>query len=460
MGSGYTTTPDALALGAQPDLVDGVQHDVVPAQPGFAAQQISAGTRSIAVLGLGYVGLPTGIGLATGGAKVTGIDVSERRLQDIREGSVDLAAVEREHLQTAMELNELMLTSSPGALEAADAVMICVPTPVDDRHEPDLRMLEAACETVVAHARRDQVIVLTSTTYVGSTHELLARPLAERGLRPGREVFVAFSPERIDPGNGRWDQRDVPRVVGGVTDRCAREAAEIVRPVSGGVHMVSSCEAAEMTKLYENTFRAVNIAWANEMAGASRAFGLDPTEITRAAATKPYGILTFWPGAGVGGHCIPCDPHYLLRGLRERRADAPLTRRAMKAIGSRPHVVAERIVELLEDAGVEPAEGRVLVVGASYKPGVRDTRESPAVQIMRCLWGEGVTVAYHDPLVRTLDGGDGLAILSAAHPRAGDYDLAVLVTLHDGFDYGWLNEFEHVLDCTYRTPLGAHRALI
>jgi UDP-N-acetyl-D-glucosamine dehydrogenase len=450
MGSGYVTTPDALALGTE--------QDVAQRQPGFPAKEIQ--TRSVAVLGLGYVGLPTGIGLATGGAKVTGIDVSHRRLQDIREGSVDLAEGEREHLRSALELNELRLTSSPGALEAADAVMICVPTPVDDRLEPDLRMLRAACETVVAHARRDQVIVLTSTTYVGSTQELLAQPLAERGLRPGREIFVAFSPERIDPGNGRWDQRDVPRVVGGVTDRCAREAAEIVGAVSAGVHLVSSCEAAEMTKLYENTFRAVNIAWANEMAGASRAFGLDPTEITRAAGTKPYGILTFWPGAGVGGHCIPCDPHYLLRGLRERRADAPLTRRAMKAIESRPHVVAERAVELLEDAGVDPAEGRVLVVGASYKPGVRDTRESPAVQIMRSLWSEGIAVAYHDPLVRSLEAGDGLAILSAARPRASDYDLAVLVTLHDGFDYGWLGEFEHVLDCTYRTPLGAQRSLI
>ncbi|HZO61276.1 MAG TPA: nucleotide sugar dehydrogenase [Solirubrobacterales bacterium] len=453
MGSGSVTTPDALALGAQPN--DG---HVVQQQPGFPAKEIP--TISVAVLGLGYVGLPTGIGLATGGAKVTGIDVSERRLQDIREGSVDLAAGEREHLRSALELNGLMLTSSPGALEAADAVMICVPTPVDDRLEPDLRMLRAACETVVAHARRDQVIVLTSTTYVGSTQELLAQPLAERGLRPGREIFVAFSPERIDPGNGHWDQCDVPRVVGGVTDRCAREAAQIVGSVSAGVHIVSSCEAAEMTKLYENTFRAVNIAWANEMAGASRAFGLDPHEITRAAGTKPYGILTFRPGAGVGGHCIPCDPHYLLRGLRDRRADAPLTRRAMKAIESRPHVVAERVIELLEEAGVDPAEGRVLVVGASYKPGVRDTRESPAVRIMRSLWGEGVAVAYHDPLVRSLEAGDGLAILSAAHPRACDYDLAVLVTLHDGFDYGWLGEFEHVLDCTYRTPLGAKRSLI
>jgi nucleotide sugar dehydrogenase len=443
MGSGYVTSPDALALGAQP-----------------AATPVEAPSRTVAILGLGYVGLPTGIGLATGGVKVTGVDVSERRLQDIREGSVDLAAGERERLQSALELNELVLTSNPAALAAADAILICVPTPVDESLQPDLRLLRAACETVVAHARRDQVLVLTSTTYVGSTRELLVQPLQERGLRPGREIFVAFSPERIDPGNGHWDQEDVPRVVGGVTERCARAAVEVVGNVSAGVHVVSSCEAAEMTKLYENTFRAVNIAWANEMAGASRAFGLDPIEVTRAAATKPYGFMPFWPGAGVGGHCIPCDPHYLLGGLRDVRADAPLTRRAMKAIASRPHVVAERVIELLEQEGVDPEDRRVLVVGASYKPGVRDTRESPAVRIMRTLAREGVTVAYHDPLVRSLEAGDGLAVLSVARPQASDYDVAVIVTLHDGCDYGWLDRFEQVLDCTYRTPLGRQRSLI
>ncbi len=443
MGSGSVTTPDALALGAQPA--------VTPSRDA---------TRTVAVLGLGYVGLPTGIGLAAGGVKVTGVDVSERRLQDIREGSVDLAEGERESLQSVLEQDELLLTSSPGAIAAADAVLICVPTPVDERQQPDLRLLVAACKTVVAQARRDQVIVLTSTTYVGSTRELLVQPLLDRGLRPGREIAVAFSPERIDPGNGRWDQRDVPRIVGGVTESCARAAVEVVGAVSAGVHVVSSCEAAEMTKLYENTFRAVNIAWANEMAGASRALGLDPVEITRAAATKPYGFMPFWPGAGVGGHCIPCDPHYLLRGLREVRADAPLTRRAMKAIESRPHVVAGRVVEILEQEGVEPAEGRVLVVGASYKPGVRDVRESPALRIMHSLAGEGVTVAYHDPLVRSFEATDKLAMLSVARPRPSDYDVAVIVTLHDGCDYSWLAEFEQVLDCTYRTALGVERSLI
>ena len=376
MGNGSVTTPDALALGTEQDVAQAQPGFPANAQtqPGFPAKEIPL--RSVAVLGLGYVGLPTGIGLAFGGAKVTGVDVSERRLQDIREGSVDLAAGEKERLQSALELNELMLTSSPGAIEAADAVVICVPTPVDDRLEPDLRPLRAACETVVAHARRDQVIVLTSTTYVGSTKELLAQPLAERGLRAGREVFVAFSPERIDPGNGRWDQNDVPRVVGGVTERCAREAAQVVGTVSAGVHVVSSCEAAEMTKLYENTFRAVNIALANEMAGREPRVRARPGRDHPRGGHEALRVHAFWPGAGVGGHCIPCDPHYLLQGLRELRADAPLTRRAMQAIESRPHVVAERVVELLEEQERRPGRGPRAGGGRLVQAGRDATRAS------------------------------------------------------------------------------------
>jgi nucleotide sugar dehydrogenase len=438
--------------------------DSVTGSPLFAerlpAQIPEQGQASVAVLGLGYVGLPTSIGLAHQGARVIGVDVSERRLQDVREGSVDLAGPDRERLLSAIELGTLALTSDPGVLQGADAVVICVPTPVDEALTPDLRFIRAACATAVAHARRDQTIVLTSTSYVGTTRELLIQPLAERGLRPGREVFVAFSPERIDPGNRRFAQEDVPRVVGGATTQCARAAAAVVGGVSARVHVVSSPEVAEMSKLYENTFRAVNIAFANEMAGASRSYGLDPIEVTRAAATKPYGFMAFNPGPGVGGHCIPCDPHYLLQGLRERRGHAPVTERAMKAIAMRPTAVVCRALDLLADEGVRPGEARVLVVGASYKAGVRDVRESPAVRIMRELTGEGIAVSYHDPLVRSLEADDHLALLSVPHPRPDDYDLALLVTLHDGHDYGWLDSFERVLDCTYSAPLGRERALI
>jgi len=428
--------------------------------PGLPEQAPQQALTSVAVLGLGYVGLPTSIGLAEQGMRVIGVDVSERRLQDVSEGSVDLADPERERLRSAVELGGLTLTSDPGALQAADAVVICVPTPVDENFAPDLRFIRGACNTVVEQARRDQVIVLTSTTYVGTTRELLIQPLAERGLRAGCEVFVAFSPERIDPGNRRFTQEDTPRVVGGATSECARSAAAIVGGVAARVHVVSSPETAEMTKLYENTFRAVNIAFANEMAGASRSYGLDPVEITRAAATKPYGFMAFQPGPGVGGHCIPCDPHYLLEGLRGRRGYAPVTERAMKSIAMRPTAVVCRALEVLAEQGVRAGEARVLVVGAAYKPGVRDVREAPAVRIMRELAHDGVAVSYHDPLVRSLEADENLALLSVPRPHPADYDLALLVTLHHGQDYAWLDDFDHVLDCTYETPLGRKRALI
>ena len=425
--------------------------------PASSPEQAQA---SVAVLGLGYVGLPTSIGLAQQGMRVIGVDVSERRLQDVREGTVDLAGPERQHLLEALELGGLTLTSDSGALQAADAVVICVPTPVDDRLEPDLRFIRAACNTAVAQARRDQTIILTSTTYVGTTRELLIQPLAERGLRPGREVFVAFSPERIDPGNRRFAQEDVPRVIGGATTQCASAAAAVVGGVAARVHVVSSPETAEMTKLYENTFRAVNIAFANEMAGASRSYGLDPIEVTRAAATKPYGFMPFFPGPGVGGHCIPCDPHYLLQGLRGRRGYAPVTERAMKAIAMRPTAVVSRALELLAEDGVPAGKARVLVVGAAYKPDVRDVREAPALRIMRELVEEGVAVSYHDPLVRSLEADEHLALLSVPRPRPEEFDLALVVTLHEGHAYDWLGSFDRVLDCTYQTPLGRSRVLI
>ena len=402
-------------------------------------------TRSLAVVGLGYVGLPTGLALEAAGFRVVGIDISERRLEDVRACSVDLLRRDLQRLDAALEGGNLTLTGDAGAVAAADAVLICVPTPVDGLHRPDLRFLRAACDAVVAHARRDQVIVLTSTTYVGSTRELLVAPLAARGLLPGEDVFVAFSPERIDPGNGDHVQESVPRVVGGATRACTEAAARVVARICTGVHRVSSPEAAELTKLYENTFRAVNIAFANEMAEATRRFGLDPEEVLDAAATKPYGFMPFRPGPGVGGHCIPCDPHYLLEGLRDRGATAPLVERAMTAIAARPGQIVDRVVAML---GRPAAEARVLVVGAAYKPGVRDVRESPAVAIIELLLGLGAEVAYHDPLVPAVELSAGLTLLSVPPRGLAGYDLAILACAHPGHDYGWLIGCSRLLDAT------------
>jgi UDP-N-acetyl-D-glucosamine dehydrogenase len=414
----------------------------------------------VAVLGLGYVGLPTALGLATAGSSVIGIDASTARLTAIQDARVDLLPSDLERLRAALGRAEFQLTSNPSALRNAHAVLICVPTPVDPHLTPDLRPLARACATVVEQAVRGQTIILTSTTYVGTTRDLLLGPLTARGLAVGEDVFVAFSPERIDPGNAAHPQQSVPRVVGGATRACSSRAAHLLGRVAEVVHEVSSPEVAEMTKLYENTFRAVNIALANELAHASRALDLEVMEVIGAAATKPYGFMPFYPGPGVGGHCIPCDPHYLLWQLRAKRLTSPLIERAMASIAERPAQVVNRIREVLSDAGRGLRGTRVLVVGVAYKPGVEDLRESPALEILDALRGQGTVVAYHDALVPSIRLGDGAVLESLADPGGQEWDLVVLHTLHPGVDHGWVGGYANVLDATYRLDEIPHRAVL
>jgi len=431
--------------------------DALPA--GVHGVRSATAAPVVAVVGMGYVGLPTALALVSAGFGLIGIDASESRLQDIRDRSADLIPKHVGRLAAALHSPRFALTSDAAALCESDAIVICVPTPIDADRRPDLRCVEAACETVVEHARPGQTIVLTSTTHVGTTRELLVEPLEHRGLSVGDDVFVAFSPERIDPGNVRHDQDEVPRVIGAVTPACAARACALFAPICAGVHVVSSPEAAELTKLHENSFRAVNIAFANEMAGAALELGLDPVEIVDAAATKPYGFMAFQPGPGVGGHCIPCDPHYLLAPLRRRGHRMPLVERAMEAIADRPAQVVDRAAEVLARDGVDLRGARVLVVGVAYKPGVQDVRESPALEILDRLSARGAQVSYHDPLVRTAELGK-LTLLSVTRPRPDDHDLVVVLTVHPRRSYAWLDECERVLDCTYRTASGRVRSLL
>ncbi|HEY7830848.1 MAG TPA: nucleotide sugar dehydrogenase [Solirubrobacteraceae bacterium] len=426
----------------------------------------------VAVVGLGYVGLPTAVALRQAGHRIVGIDVSARRLDAIRRGEVELLSEECEALSRHLEGDGFVLTEQMQALDAADVVLVCVPTPIDQQLQPDPRILREACAAVVRHARPGQTLVLTSTTYVGTTRELLVQPLARRGLDVGEDVFVAFSPERIDPGVEGHEQLGTPRVMGGVTEACAERAEAVLAHTCKHVHRVSSPEAAEMVKLYENTFRAVNIALAFEMAEACQAYQLDPVEVTDGAATKPYGFLAHYPSAGVGGHCIGVDPYYLLGPLRERGRPALLAEEALRKVSGRPRHIAWRAHELLTRSGRPLKDARVLLVGASYKPGVADTREAPAVEIIERLRAEGAHVDYYDPLVPslTIDGdtlhgvrvdlrGDGPNIGRGETVKVGSYDLAILATLHPGHDYGWIARCPAVLDCTYRTPGGKTRYL-
>jgi len=404
----------------------------------------------VAIVGLGYVGLPTALSLHAGGQRILGVDVSRSRLAAIRDGAVDLLDEDRERLDRALPDTEgFRLDDDASGLADASAVLVCVPTPVDEHLVPDLRALRGACEAVVRHARRGQTLMLTSTTYVGCTHDLLVRPLQARGLTAGEDVFVAFAPERIDPGNDRHTQRMVPRVVGGVTRRCAEHAAAALRGCASRPHVVRDAETAELTKLYENTFRAVNISLANEFADISRTLGLDIAEVIDAAATKPYGFMPFYPGPGVGGHCIPCDPHYLLWQLRASRVPAPVIEAAMAAVAHRPGRVAQRALELLGGPGRVEARPRVLVLGVAYKPGVSDVRESPALEIVDRLNEAGVLVSYSDERVPSITV-RGQRFDAVDRPAETSWDLVIVHSVHPETDLGWLREQPAVLDTTYR----------
>ncbi len=431
---------------------------------GEVASEQGAARSVVAVVGLGYVGLPTAIALGCAGAKIVGIDTSRTRLEQIDAGEAELLDDEREALRAQLAQGDFTLTDRVAALDVADLVLICVPTPIDERRRPDPRLLRGACESVVRHARAGQTIVLTSTTYVGTTRELIVEPLAARGLTAGEDIFVAFAPERIDPGVQGHEQLQTPRVIGAVTETCFRNASQLLRHTCLQLHRVSSPEAAEMVKLQENTFRAVNIALAFEMAEACRVHGLDPVEVTEGAATKPFGYMAHYPSAGVGGHCIGVDPHYLLHPLREHGRPARIAEEAMRKVAGRPHHVVCRAHEELVLAGSRLRDSRVLIVGVSYKPGVADHRQAPALEIIARLQAEGASVDFHDPHVSELEI-DGVR-MSAVDPdprrdASGlgpeDYDLAIVVTVHPGHDYGWLARCPTVLDCTYRTPGGRRR---
>lgn len=450
----------------QVDLADGEKTIITPSPVRSNAELPLIGRANaepafdVAIVGLGYVGLPTALSFCAAGARVLGVEISACRREAIQTGRADLLPRDQQQLMDALASDTLCLSDQASMLSGAAAVIICVPTPVDRHLVPDLASLRAACETVVGEAVPGQVLILTSTTYVGTTRDLLVAPLRERGLEVGRDVFVAFSPERIDPGNDRVAQERIPRVLGGVTATCSRRAHDVLSTYASMVHVVSSPESAELTKLYENTFRAVNIALVNELADVSRHLDVEVMEVIDAAATKPYGFMAFTPGPGVGGHCIPCDPHYLLWQLKHLRGMAPLIEQAMASIAMRPLRVLARIRDVLSAAGRGVRDSRILVVGVTYKPGVEDVRESPALEIIDLLIDSGAVVDYSDPLVPALVTGNGTALTCVGEAPAGDYDLVLLMTLHPATDYEWAASHPLLLDTTYRFDLAPHRAVL
>ncbi|MFI9425753.1 nucleotide sugar dehydrogenase [Streptomyces achromogenes] len=404
---------------------------------------------TVAVVGLGYVGLPTALGLLDAGATVLGVDISEQRLADIRSGNVDLLPAQHAALACTQNTGDFLLTTDVDTLPRADAVIVCVPTPVTEDYRPDLRALSAACATVVERAVPGQLIVLTSTSHVGTTRDLLLAPLAARGLAAEQDVLVAFAPERIDPGNERHTPETTPRIVGGAGPVSSRAAAFVLRATASRIHQVPDPETAEMAKLWENIFRAVNIALANELSEACAHLGLAPVEVIDAAATKPYGFMPFYPGPGAGGHCIPCDPYYLLHQLPPGGPSAPVLSSAMTALRERPAQIAAQAADRLRADGRLLDGARVLVLGAAYKPGVSDMRESPALRLLALLAEQGADTHYSDCHVPRLTV-EGRELRSVADPHEEVWDLVIVHTVHPGTDLGWLDAVPRVLDTRHR----------
>jgi UDP-N-acetyl-D-glucosamine dehydrogenase len=348
-------------------------------------QKIENRSARVGVIGLGYVGLPLAVEFARAGFKVVGYDVSERVVTLINEGRSHIADVPASAVSALVKEGMLEATSDATRLGELDAVSIAVPTPLAKTRDPDMSYVVSATDTVARSARSGQVIVLESTTYPGTTRELLQPAMEARGLVVGRDVFLAFSPERVDPGNERWNTKNTPKIVGGITAACSEVAAALYGACIDSVVPVSSPEAAELTKLLENTFRSVNIAMVNEMAIVCDKLGVDVWEVIDAAATKPFGFMRFTPGPGIGGHCIPLDPHYLAWKMRTLNYKTRFIDLASEINSEMPAYVVEKVADALNDERKAVNGSRVLILGVAYKRDIDDVRESPALDVMRLL---------------------------------------------------------------------------
>ncbi len=388
---------------------------------------------AIGVIGLGYVGLPLALAFAEAGQTVIAVDVDEAKLAAIESGHSYIEDVDSERLREARDLIEPHRDF--GALTRADAVLICVPTPLTRNREPDLEPLLHATRALAEVIRAGQLVVLESTTYPGTTREQVVPLLEAGGLRVGKDLDVAFSPERVDPGRTDYTLRNTPKIVGGITEQSTERAGDLYSLVCDEIVRVSNPEAAEMAKLLENIFRSVNIALVNELAILAHRMGLDIWEVIDAAATKPYGFMRFEPGPGMGGHCLPVDPFYLSWRAREFHMSTEFIELAGKVNQQMPYYCVERIEGALNDARKPVKGSRIAILGVSYKGGVGDTRESPALRIMEVLAERGAELAYHDPFVAVLP---EAGLQSSELEEITDADAIVLVTAHPEIDYGRL----------------------
>lgn len=408
----------------------------MPAVPSLQAL-IEKKTARVGILGLGYVGLPLGVEFGRRGFSVTGFDVNRDVVAGLNGGGSHVKDVPPAAVRELVGAKRFRATARFEELKGQDAVIICVPTPLRKSKEPDVSYILKAAEEIAPRLKRGQLIVLESTTYPGTTRELVLPLLEKRtGLRAGKDFYLAFSPERVDPGNKTYKIHNTPKVVGGITPACTKLAAQLYGEVIGSVVPVSSAEAAEMVKLLENTFRAVNIGLVNELAQMCHRLRLDVWEIITAASTKPFGYMPFFPGPGIGGHCIPLDPHYLAWKMKSLNFEPRFIELAGVINSSMPEFVVRRLTEILNLEGRPVRGSRVLVLGVAYKPDVPDVRESPAIDVVKLLTDHGARVSYHDPHVSRLSV-DGIRLRSEPLTKAvlKGADVAVILTAHRDIDY-------------------------
>ncbi len=398
------------------------------------------------IVGLGYVGLPLAVELGRAGFRVLGYDVNEGVVSSLNAGRSHIKDITDADIGELRTSGRFEATTDGARLAEGDVISICVPTPLSKYKDPDVSYILAATESVTRSLRRGQVVILESTTYPGTTREIMLPALESTGLTVGTDFFLAFSPERVDPGNPTYGTRNTPKVVGGITPDCARVACAAYAPAIDTMVPVSTTEAAELVKLLENTFRSVNIGLVNEMAIVCDKLGVDVWEVIEAAATKPFGFMKFLPGPGLGGHCIPIDPHYLawkMRGLNYKTRFIDL---AGELNSEMPLFWVRKLMETLNQAGKAINGARVLVLGVAYKKDIDDLRESPALDILVLLHQYGANVSYHDPHVRSFsEGGHDYVSVPLTEATLQEADAVLIVTDHQAIDWGMVRRLAPVV---------------
>ncbi len=412
-------------------------------------KKIESREAVVSIIGLGYVGLPLAVEFAKEGYHVIGVDVSEEKVRLLNGGSSYIPDVPNEVVERLVCEGKLEATTDYSVLHHVDAISICVPTPLRKTKDPDMSYIVAAADEIARYSHPGLLIILESTTYPGTTDELIVPRLVGNGFQVGKDVFICFSPERIDPGNQRYGVRNTPKIVGGVTPDCVEVAQALYSKAIDQVVIVSSTRAAEMVKLLENTFRSVNIGLVNEMAIMCDKLGVNVWEVIEAASTKPFGFMTFYPGPGLGGHCIPIDPLYLSWKLKTLNYNARFIELASEVNGNMPLYVVTKVMEALNDLCKTIKGSRILVIGAAYKRDIDDLRESPALDIIHLLQERGGEVVYHDPYVPSLhsEGGNLDSVpLTAEELKAAD--CTIIVTDHSILDWATIaREASLIVDC-------------